>query len=46
MDPEVVADFNVEFDSSAIHNENEKIKGGSHLFDFQVSRILSRLLPV
>ena len=34
MDPEVVAKFNVEFDASAIHNDNEKIKGGSRLFDF------------
>jgi len=35
MDPEVIAQFNVEFDVGAlISNDDEKIKGGSRLFDF------------
>jgi len=34
MDPEILAQLDIEFDSSALHRDDSKIRGGSRLFDF------------
>jgi len=34
MDPDVVAQLNLEFDTNVMMEENTKLRGGSRLFDF------------